>query len=947
MQLPRPEHEVARIKVLGRYQIIGSPPEECFDNITRLAAYVCGTPIALISFIDQNCQWFKSKVGWDVDEIPRDVSFCAHTILQSEVLVVSDTLADEQMKTSPLATHGGVRFYGGVPLLTAEGYALGTLCVMDSVPRDLTEDQTEALLRLAQQVMTILDSRRIPRKKVVPQNEPTGVPEPKLAGRPLPDSDICRTVAQTASDAIIVIDEQSTILFVNRSIERVFGYREEELLGRQLTVLMPDYLRQVHKQAMQRYLKTGEKHLSWEQVELPGLHKSGLEICLEISFGESVADGKRIFTGICRDVTERKRTEDERFQLAAIVESSEDAVIGKNLGGIITTWNNGAERIYGYSAGEILGKHVSILTPPERPDEIPQIMEKLGRGERTQPCETVRITKDGRRIHISLTMSPIRDNTGKIIGASAVDRDITDRKRVEEKLRAQEQALRSSEERYRSLFEGAVHGIYRVGLEDHFLEANPALVAMLDYNSADEVLKLNTTTELYVDPQERPRLVQKWLQQTKIDDEVRWRRRDGKIITVRLNGRPLTDDQGTVQGFEFIAEDVTERRSLEQELRQVLKIEAVGQLAGGIAHEFNNFLGVILGYSEFLFEEAGTNESLRGGVAEIKAATQRAASLTRQLLTFSRKQVLQPTILDLNQVIWEAHNLLRRLVPANIEIIPVLDPALGQAKADPGQIQQILINLLINARDAMPQGGKVTIETANTELDESYCSQHLGVEPGAHVLLAVRDTGCGMDAETLSHIFEPFFTTKAQSKGTGLGLSTIYGIVKHSGGHIDVESSLGKGTVFRIYLPRAKAQVAQSEPTVTQAEEPGASETILVVEDETALRRLIRLSLERRGYKVLAAKDGAEAIEICQREPSQINLVLSDIMMPHVNGLQLRERAATLCPDAKFLFMSGYSEEIVDPENLLAHGCAFLEKPFLPDELARKVRELLRGEAAA
>jgi PAS domain S-box-containing protein len=468
---------------------------------------------------------------------------------------------------------------------------------------------------------------------------------------------------------------------------------------------------------------------------------------------------------------------------------------------------------------------------------------------------------------------------------------------------------------------------------------------MLGYNSADDVLKLNAATDVHVYGEDSPPLLQKWLQEKRIEDEVTWRRRDGTIITVRLNGRTLTDELGVVQSLEFIAEDVTERRYLERELRQAQKIEAVGQLAGGIAHEFNNYLGVILGYSEFLIEEAGTNENLRRAVAEIKAATRRTASLTRQLLAFSRKQVLEPTILDLNQVIWEVHKLLRRVVPANIEIVPVLDPALGRVKADSSQIQQILINLAVNARDAMPQGGKVTIETANTEPDESYRSQHLGVQQGAYVMLTVRDTGSGMDAETLSRIFEPFFTTKDKGKGTGLGLATIYGIVKQSGGHMDVESSLGKGTVFRIYLPREVAQVEQSEPAVTQPKELGGSETILVVEDETALRRLICLSLERRGYKVLTAKDGAEALEIYQRSPSKIHLVLSDIMMPHVNGLQLREKAATLCPDVKFLFMSGYSGEIV--ENLLAQGCAFLEKPFLPDELVGKVRELLKAEAAA
>src|SRR2546427_181079 len=759
MQLPLPEHEVARLEVLGRYQVFGTPPEECFDNITHLAAYVCGTPISLIGFIDQNYQWFKSRVGWDVDEILLGAALCTQTILQSEVLVVSDTLAAEQMKASPLATNGGVRFYAGAPLLTAEGYALGTLCVMDSVPRDLTQDQKEALRRLAHQVMAILDPRRIPRQKVAPA-EPTNLPEPKPLRWGLQEREVCNTIVETASDAIIVIDEQSTILFVNRASERIFGHREEQLVGQQLTMLMPDYLRQVHKQAIHRYVETGKKHLSWQQVELPGLHKSGKEICLEISFGEFVAEGKRIFTGMCRDVTERKRTEDEWFRLAAIVESSEDAIIGESLNGIITTWNRGAEHIYGYAAGEIIGRSVSVLNPPERSDEIPQVLYRLSRGQRIEPYETMHLTKDARQIHIALTVSPIRDRTGKSIGASAVCHDITDRKQAEDKLRAQERALRSSEGRYRSLFEGVVHGIYRVGLDGQFLEVNPALVAMLGYSFAADVLKLNAATDVHVYREGSSPLVQKWLQEKRIEDEVTWRRRDGTIITVRLNGRPLIDEQGAVQTFEFIAEDVTERRSLEQELRQAQKIEAVGQLAGGIAHEFNNYLGVILGYSEFLVEEAGTNESLRRAVAEIKAATQRAASLTRQLLAFSRKQVLEPAILDLNQVIWEAHKLLRRLVPANIEIVPVLDPALGPVKADSGQIQQILINLAVNARDAMPQGGKVTIETANTDLEESYCSQHLGAQPGAHVMLTVRDTGSGMDAETLSRIFEPFFTTK-------------------------------------------------------------------------------------------------------------------------------------------------------------------------------------------
>ncbi len=941
MQLPLPENEVVRLENLRSSGILDTPPEQAFDDLTRLAAYICGTPIALIGFMDLDRQWFKSRIGWDVGEVPRDMSFCAHTILQADVLVVSDTLEDAQgLATCPLATHGGIRFYAGAPLISAEGYALGTLCVMDSVPRGLTEGQTDGLRNLARQVMTQLESRRRSISQTFSRAGSAERPESKGADGISRESEaLYRTVTETASDAIIVIDEDSKILFVNRATERIFGYLKDELLGQQLTMLMPDYLRQIHEQAIKKYVETGNRHLSWDGVELPGLHKSGREISLEISFGEFVRDGKRIFTGICRDTTERKRFQQERYQLAAIVESSEDAIIGKDLDGIITSWNKGAEHIYGYTAEEVVGQPVANLTPAERSDEIPQILEKLKRGEHIKNSETVRVTKSGGRIDISLTASPIRDEAGTIVGVSAVERDITARKQAEE-------ALRASEKRYRSLFESAVHGIYRVSVDGQLFEVNPALAAMLGYDSPVEVVKLDTAN-IYADQEERSRLVQKWLEKERIEDEVNWNRRNGEIIRVRLSGRTLSDQQGTVQGFEFIAEDVTERRALEEQLRQAQKIEAVGQLAGGVAHEFNNFLGVILGYSELLSDEAGENESLRRKVAEIKAATQRAASLTRQLLAFSRKQLLEPKVLDLNQAIWETHKLLRRLVPANIDVVPVLAPNIGQVKVDPGQVQQILINLVVNARDAMPEGGKVVIETANADLDEEYTSQHVGLRPGSYVLLSVSDTGCGMDAETRSHIFEPFFTTKQPGKGTGLGLSTIYGIIKQSGGYITVESIVGKGTIFHIYLPLVQAVVEEAETIPAPPVEPGGTETILVVEDETALRRLLCLSLERRGYKVFAARDGAEAIEIFRQLGDQIHVVVSDIMMPHVDGFELKQRIAALSPDVRFLFISGYSQEIVEQRQTVLQGCAFLEKPFLPDELADKVRDLLKGEVAA
>ncbi len=946
MQLPLPENEVARLENLRSYGILDTPPGQAFDDLTRLAAYICGTPIALVGFIDLDRQWFKSRIGWDVPEVPRDMSFCAHTILQPNVLVVPDTLEDAQrLGTCPLATHVGIRFYAGAPLISAEGYALGTLCVMDSVPRGLTEGQTDWFFKLARQVMTQLESRRRLMSQTCSRAGSAEMPESKGADEISRESEaLYRAVIETTSDAVIVIDEDSKILFVNRSTEGIFGYLKDELLGKQLTVLMPDYLRQIHEQSIKRYVQTGKKHLSWDGVELPGLHKSGKEICLEISFGECVRDGKRTFSGICRDITARKRLERQESQLAAIVESSEDAIIGENLDGIIISWNKGAERIHGYRAEEVIGKAVSILVPPEGSNETVQIMERLKHGESLEQYETVRITKSGEHIYLSLTVSPIRHENGSIVGASVIGRDITESKRVQE-------ALRRSQQRLQSIISSAMDAIITVDSSQRILVFN---------NAAEQIFRC-AASEAIGQPIDKF-IPQRFREghgqhihsfgQTGVTGRSMYS--PGTLFAIRADGQEFpieaTISQVETGGeklFTVILRDTSARAHLEEELRQSQKIEAVGQLAGGIAHEFNNFLGVILGYGELLSEQAGENESLRRNVAEIKAATQRAASLTRQLLAFSRKQLLEPKVLDLNQAVWETHKLLRRLVPANIDVVPVLAPTIGKVKADPGQVQQILINLAVNARDAMPEGGKVVIETANVDLDEEAASQHLDLRPGSYVMLSVSDTGSGMDAETRAHIFEPFFTTKQPGKGTGLGLSTIYGIIKQSGGYVTVESAVGKGTIFRIYLPLVPAAVEEASVAPPSATEHGGTETILVVEDETALRRLLCLSLERRGYKVFAAKDGAEAIEIFRQHADQIDAVVSDIMMPHVNGFELKQQIAALSPDMKFLFMSGYSEEIVEQHQASLQGCTFLEKPFLPDELADKVRDLLKGEAAA
>jgi PAS domain S-box-containing protein len=588
----------------------------------------------------------------------------------------------------------------------------------------------------------------------------------------------------------------------------------------------------------------------------------------------------------------------------------------------------------GYTHSEFVGKKLWEIGPfkdiPASRSAFSELQTKGVIRYEDLPLET----KDGRRINVEFV-----SNVYPVDGTEVVQCNIRD---ITERVRA-EAALKISETHHRSVFEGAVHGIYRATLEGRFVEVNPALVDMLGYTSAEEVLKLSLVQDVFAEPEVGLRLLHKWQLTGEIEEEVQWRRRDQRLITVRLSGRVLGTKHQRAEGLEVIAEDVTERRTLEEQLRQVLKIEAVGQLAGGMAHEFNNYLGIVLGYSELLLEEAGATESLRRNVAEIKAATQKAASLTRQLLAVSRRQVLAPRVLDVNAVVWETHKLLRRVIPGNIDLIPVLEPNLQPVNVDPAQIQQILINLVVNARDAMPQGGKVVIKTANVELDEEYAGRHIEVQPGRYVMLAVSDNGSGIDEQTQARIFEPFFTTKEEGKGTGLGLSTVYGIVRQSGGHITVESVLREGTRFRIYLPPTavtELNVEDETPPIQTVVLAG-TETVLLVEDHPALRRLISVHLEKRGYTVLAAEDGTEAIWILENNPGKIDLVVSDIMMPKLNGLELRKKAILLQPELQFLFISGYPEDAIGQTAHFPQDAVYLEKPFLPIELVRKVRALL------
>jgi len=511
-------------------------------------------------------------------------------------------------------------------------------------------------------------------------------------------------------------------------------------------------------------------------------------------------------------------------------------------------------------------------------------------------------------------------------------------------LRSAQESLRRSESNFRSLVMNAPYGICRCNSFGILQDANPALVAMFGYSSSAELTGRHLGS-LYADAQQ-------WFQ---IADYLRARKefnnltidcltRNGSPIAVRISGRVIPNGPDG-NNFEIFMEDITETRMLELQLHQAQKMEAIGRLAGGIAHDFNNLLMVISGYSEFLLERLGPDPRLRGPAQEISNATRRATSLTRQLLAFSRKQILAPKVLDLNEVVTENLKMLTRMIGEDIDLVMVPAPAVGAVRADPGQIDQVIMNLAVNARDAMPQGGKLTIETANVTLDENFARTHQPVVPGDYVMLSISDTGVGMDSETQSRIFEPFFTTKG-AKGTGLGLSTVYGIVKQSGAYIFVESQPQRGTSFRAYFPRADVREepvpAQENLGLPSAER--GQETILLVEDEPNLRRLAQQYLEKQGYRILEAEDGAAALQIVSGHQGKIDLLLTDVVMPGMNGRELATQITAQRPEVRVLYMSGYTENAIGHDGLLEAGINLLQKPFSLPALKERVRELLDSE---
>lgn len=505
--------------------------------------------------------------------------------------------------------------------------------------------------------------------------------------------------------------------------------------------------------------------------------------------------------------------------------------------------------------------------------------------------------------------------------------------------------LSDSEARNRNLLDRAVYGIYRCS-GDRFLDVNPALVKMLDYSEKLELFNLNIAEDVFIHISDYEQLLQNLRTDGSVEGyEVPWKTKSGETIVTRLSGSVVTVDTGRSE-YEMIAEDVTNHRALEEQLRQAQKMEAIGRLAGGIAHDFNNLLTIIKGQSELLMDELPAGGQVRKEVQGVIRAADRAASLTRQLLAFSRRQLLTPRILDLNSVISNMQNMLGRLLGEDIRLSTTLDPNIGLVKADPNQIEQVIMNLAVNARDAMPAGGSLSMITSKMEVKKEFRRGDVRLKAGRYVMLTVKDTGEGMDEVTCSRAFEPFFTTKEQGKGTGLGLSMVYGIVKQSEGEIWVESEPGQGAAFHICLPRV-AKKSEALPEDQPADQADGNETILIVEDEDAVREVASTMLQRRGYNVIPACDSREAEQICRDYTGTIDLLLTDVVLKETGGLEVALTLTNLRPGMRIIYMSGYTDDVVLQHGIRNSQVAFLPKPFTTIELASKVREVLDKVAMA
>ena len=747
---------------------------------------------------------------------------------------------------------------------------------------------------------------------------------------------------EAIANGVLITDAQGIILWVNAAFTRTTGYSADEVIGQTPRLLKsgehsPDFYRELWS--------TISSGRSWTG-DMTNRRKNGTVYVEEQTITPVLDAGgdPAYFIAVKQDRTLRRRADDAlrhseaRYRLLAENISDVIGLYDLNMNAIYVSPS--VHRLQGYTPDEVIARPMmDHLVGGSRELAVRMLEEELaiersGQGDlaRSRTLELEVLCKDGRTVWTESKITAVRNPVGTLTGFIALSRDITERKRVEAELRDTSQMLRT-------IIDASVLAIVALDRDARVTLWNNAAARLFGW-SASEVLGLPLPTV----PDDRRAEFEEARARTLAGEAVIYEtqrsRKDGSLVEVLRSSAAIFDPRGEMAGVMAIFVDLTERKLLEDQLRQAVKMEGIGRLAGGIAHDFNNLLTVIGGRLYILLSQLPADHPMRRDLILIQQTGDRAAALTRQLLAFSRKQTLTPAVIDLRDILSGMRTLLERVLGEDVDVLIDLDQAAGHVTADPGQIEQVILNMAVNARDAMPQGGSLTLETRHVDVDATYARQQVDLTPGRYEVLSISDTGVGMDAATLARVFEPFFTTKPVGKGTGLGLATAYGIIKQSDGHITVSSRPGSGTTFRIYLPRTGGS-GSAPVVVEEAIARRGTEVVLLAEDDVILRALARDILMSAGYTVLESQDVEDALRFAERQDGPIHLLLTDVVMPHMNGQTVAEAVKRFRPDVKVLYMSGYTDDVIVHHGVLEPGIALLQKPFTPGGLARKVREVL------
>ncbi|HEY1764383.1 MAG TPA: PAS domain S-box protein [Opitutaceae bacterium] len=1026
--------EPLRLEALRRYEVLDTLPEKALDDLAALSAELCGVPMAQVSLVDEDRQWFKARVGVDLTETPRAISFCGHAIQQRELFMVADAKKDERFADNPLVKgEPGIRFYAGAPLVTPDGAAIGALCVMDRKPRVLTEAQKRVLRVLSRQVMIHLELRRQARGLVESEER-------------------LRIVTENSRVGLVMVDRNRRYAFANGAYSELFGLPSPDIVGRLVCEVLPAQYETQIKPRLD--LAFSGKRVSYV-LQRPSV---GGERHYEICYEPKLVEGEvALVIVVVVDISERLATEAIVKQFPAIIESSDDAIISKTLDGIVSSWNPAAETMFGYTAAEIVGQPITVLFPPDRLQEENEILARIKKGERVRHFETVRVRKDGRKLEVSATISPIRDSQGRIAGVSKIVRDITQRKQAEEQIlwrtalfeaqvdsaldgllivdndaktilqnrrmveiwRFPKEIAEQTDDAVRlrwvtsqvkrpdeyvekvsylnghpdevsrdeiELVDGRVFDRYSAPVRGkdgrHYgriwafrdmteqkraqeqIEEQAALLdkardaitvrdtegKILFWNHGaermygwkrEEAIGRNVADLLYADPKKFAEFKSMILDKAEWSGELRQRTKDHGEISIEARWTLIRDPLGQPKTILAINTDITEKKKIEAQFLRAQRMESIGTLAGGVAHDLNNILAPIMMSIELLKVLSDKPEATKM-LETIEVSAKRGAEIVRQVLSFARGMQGERIEVQPKHLLNDLENIIRNTFPKDIRLHFSVARDTWTILGDPTQVHQVLLNLSVNARDAMPRGGSLTVSAENCVLDEQYSAMNLQAKPGRYVMINVTDTGTGIPSAILNKIFEPFFTTKDPGKGTGLGLSTVMAVVKSHDGIVNVYSEPDRGTTFKVYFPALEVSSEARKEQLEQASLPrGKGELILIVDDEASVLTITSQTLQAFGYRVLTASNGADAVGVYVENKNAVAAVLTDMMMPIMDGPATIHALKRIDPSVRIIAASGLNEN-GGVAKVTGDGVKhFLVKPYTAATLLKTLRVVL------